>query len=111
MLTSSRSVEHCHPGVGQGWSCESRRFQCRKTQQRNTAAAATEQRHDDLLIGQIFSAANFVQQTTGLALADMQPLRSAIVSAVRDLYNGEQKIGPNAAAFSLLAPFRSFKAG
>ena len=75
------------------------------------AAAAAEKRHDDLLIGQIYSAANFVHQATGLALADMQPLRSAIVSAVRDLYNGEQKIGPNAAAFSLLAPFRSFKAG
>ena len=67
--------------------------------------------HDKLLSEQIFSAANFVQQTTGLALADMQPVRAAIVSAVRDLYNGEQKIGPNAAAFSLLAPFRSFKAG
>ena len=58
-----------------------------------------------------FSAANFVQETTGAALADMQPLRSAIIGVVRDLYNGSQQVGPTAAFNTWMAPFRSYKAG
>ena len=73
------------------------------------AAKAAEKEHDDLLSGQIHDAANFVSETTGLGLDDLAPLRAAIVSAVRDMYNGVQQIGPNAAAYGWMTPYRSFK--
>ena len=65
--------------------------------------------HDALLSGQIHDAANYVSETTGLGLDDLAPLRAAIVSAVRDMYNGVQQIGPNAAAYGWMTPYRSFK--
>ena len=64
--------------------------------------------HDELLSGQIHDAANYVSETTGLGLDDLAPLRAAIVAAVRDMYNGVQQIGPNAAAYGWLSPFRSY---
>ena len=61
--------------------------------------------HDVLLAGQIRDAANYVSETTGLALADLPPLRAAIISAVRAQYNGGQQIGPNAAHFTWMDSF------
>ena len=78
------------------------------------AAARSELRipddsHDALLKSQIISAVSFVSQSTGLALADLPAAKPAIVSAVRDMYNGVQQIGPNAAAYGWMTPYRSFK--
>ena len=70
------------------------------------AAAATQKEHDDFLIGQITAAVSFVSRSTGLELADLP--RPAIISAVRDMYNGVQRIGPNAAAYGWLTPYRSY---
>ena len=64
--------------------------------------------HDALLSGQIHDAANYASQSTGLGLDDLAPLRAAIVSAVRDMYNGVQQIGPNAAAYGWMTPYRSY---
>ena len=70
-----------------------------------------ETSHDAMLTGQIHDAANFVQQATGLALADLGALAPAIVSTVRDAYNGNREIGPNAAANTFLSVYRSYKTG
>ena len=71
------------------------------------AVAAAQKEHDDFLIGQLRDAVAFVSQSTGLELADLP--RPAIISAVRDMYNGVQQIGPNAAAYGWMTPYRSFK--
>ena len=68
-----------------------------------------ETSHDDLLTGQIHDAANFVQQATGRTLADLGVMRPAIVSTVRDAYNGTREIGPEAAANTFLSVYRSYK--
>ena len=67
-----------------------------------------ETSHDKLLSEQIFSAANFVQESTGADLTDLAVLRPAIVSAVRSQYDGGAEIGPDAAHNSWMAPFRSY---
>ena len=72
------------------------------------AAKAAEKEHDDLLSGQIHDAANFVQESTGAALADLPALRPAIIATVRRLYDGLQEVTPNAAHNAWMAPFRSY---
>ena len=67
----------------------------------------SEASHDALLSGQIHAAANFVMESTGLALADLAPLTPAIVAAVRDQYDGYREIGPRAAVFGWAEPFRN----
>ena len=66
--------------------------------------------HDDLLLGQIHDAVNYIQQATGRALADLGALRPAIISTVRDAYNGNRTVGPDAAANTFLSIYRSYKA-
>ena len=68
-----------------------------------------EASQDKLLSDQIFSAANFVLQSTGLALADLVPLRAAIIAAVRAQYNGRERIEPEAALYGWMAPYRTYK--
>lgn len=68
---------------------------------------ATETSHDGLLTRQIHDAANFAMQSTGAALADLP--RPAIVAAVRSQYDGNRELGPRAAVYGWLAPFRSYK--
>ena len=69
----------------------------------------SETSHDELLAGQIHDAVNFVSRATGRTLADLPVLRPAIVSTVRDVYNGVREIGPDAAANVFLSVFRSYK--
>ena len=66
--------------------------------------------HDGLLARQITDAANFIATAAGVALADLGPLRPAITSAVRQLYDGYREIRPDEAFFALMQPFRSYKA-
>ena len=72
---------------------------------------ATETSHDALLTRQIHDAANYAARTTGAALTDLHLLRPAIVSAVRQLYDGLHELSPDAAAYGWMDPFRSYKAG
>ena len=72
---------------------------------------ATESSHDALLTRQIHDAANYVMQATGVPLAELGPLRAAIVSLTRELYDGRHELSPDSAVFALLAPFRSYEAG
>ena len=67
----------------------------------------SETSHDALLSEQITNAANYVAASTGLELADLPPLRSAIVAATRDQYDGYREIGPRAAVHAWADPFRS----
>ena len=71
---------------------------------------AGEVSHDALLSEQITNAANFVAQSTGLALADLPPVAAAIIAAARDLYNGNREVSEDAAQYAWLAPYRSYKA-
>ena len=57
--------------------------------------------------GKLHSAANYVQEATGLELADLP--RAAIVSLTRELYNGRRELADDSAAFGLLDVFRSYK--
>ena len=68
---------------------------------------ATETSHDALLTSQIVSAVSFCARSTGAALADLP--RPAIVAAVRSQYDGNRELGPRAAVYGWLAPFRSYK--
>ena len=63
--------------------------------------------HDDLLAEQIHAAAAFVMESTGTALADLAPLRPAIVAAVRSQYDGAREITQKSAIHAWAAPFRS----
>ena len=72
---------------------------------------ATESEHDSLLTGQITAAANFVMRSTGLAVADLMPLRMAIIAAVRAQYDGAQEVKETAAHSAWMDPFRSYGAG
>ena len=47
-------------------------------------------------------------ESTGVELADLAPLRPAIVSGARDLYDGNRELSPTAAAFAWLQPYRSY---
>ena len=67
--------------------------------------------HDSLLARQITDATNFIATSTGVALADLPALRPAIVSAVRELYDGYRELSPIASTYGWMAPFRSYKAG
>ena len=60
-----------------------------------------------LLTSQIVSAVSFCARSTGAALADLP--RPAIVAAVRSQYDGNRELGPRAAVYGWLAPFRSYK--
>ena len=64
--------------------------------------------HDALLTEQIHAAANFVAKSTGVGLSDLHLVRPAIVSAVRNLYDGYIEISPASSAFAWMAPFRSY---
>ena len=65
--------------------------------------------HDDLLTRQITDATNFIATSTGVALADLGPLRAAITTTVRQLYDGYREIRPTEAFFALMGPYRSYK--
>ena len=67
--------------------------------------------HDSLLARQITDATNFIATSTGVAMADLPALRPAIVSAVRELYDGYRELSPIASTYGWMAPFRSYKAG
>ena len=68
---------------------------------------ATETSHDGLLSRQIHDAANYAAKSTGVALADLHLLRPAIVSAVRQIYDGLHELSPNAAAYAWMEPYRA----
>ena len=70
---------------------------------------ATETSHDALITSQLVAAVSFAARHSGLALADLAPLRPAIVAAARDLYNGRENIPEFAAVNAWLKPFRSYK--
>ena len=70
---------------------------------------ATESEHDVLLSGQITAAAGFVMESTGVGVADLGPLRAAIILTVRQLYDGYRDIRPTEAFYALMQPFRSYK--
>ena len=70
----------------------------------------SESAHDALLSEQIHSAASFVMESTGLALADMPAVRPAIIAGVRSQYDGRPELGPLSAVFAWAQPFRSYKA-
>ena len=70
---------------------------------------AAEVEHDALLTRQIHDAANFAARSTGVILADLHLLQPAIVSAVRQNYDGYREIRPTEAFYALMAPFRSYK--
>lgn len=67
----------------------------------------SETSHDVLLSQQIHNAANFAAQSTGRGLADLPPLRAAIIAAARDQYNGYREVSEDAAAFAWMEPYRS----
>lgn len=67
----------------------------------------SETSHDALLSEQITNAANYVAASTGLELADLAPLRPAIVAAVRSQYDGAREITQKSAIHAWAAPFRS----
>ena len=69
----------------------------------------SEVSHDALITSQLVAAVNFVARSTGLALADLPPLRPAIVFAVRSLYDGPREIGPRSATYAWMQPFRSYR--
>ena len=64
--------------------------------------------HDALISRQIHDAANYVSQATGAALADLPPLRPAIISFCRELYNGTRELPPNSSGFALMDVYRSY---
>ena len=70
---------------------------------------AAETSHDALITSQLVAAANFVAKSSGLPLADLPPLRPAIVTATREMYDGHRELGPRAAAYAWMQPFRSYK--
>ena len=72
---------------------------------------ATETSHDLLLTNQITQAVSHVARSTGATGDDLLPLRSAAVSIVRSLYDGEEEIGPNASFAALMRPFQSYERG
>ena len=65
--------------------------------------------HDALITSQIVAAVSFAAQSTGVALRDLP--RSAVVSAVRTMYDGGPVVEQTAAHNSWMEPFRSYKAG
>ena len=67
----------------------------------------SETSHDVLLSQQIHNAANYVAQSTGQELADLPPLRGAIVAVVRHQYDGYREITEDAAQNALMDPFRT----
>ena len=75
-----------------------------KTELRIPLAEAS---HDELLSGQIHSAANFCAQSTGRPLSDLHLLRAAIISSVRSQYDGLHEVSPNAAHNAWMEPFRT----
>ena len=46
---------------------------------------------------------------TDVALADLLPLRAAIVSLTRELYDGRRELSPDSAVFGLMDVYRSYK--
>ena len=70
---------------------------------------ATETEHDSLLSGQIHSAANLVAQTTGADLAGLIPLRGAIISLTRELYDGRRELSPDSTVYGWMSVYRSYK--
>ena len=68
----------------------------------------SEASQDALLSDQIHSAANFVMKSTGLALANLMPLRAAIVSLTRELYDGRGEIGSDSTVYGLMSVYRSY---
>ena len=66
-----------------------------------------ESEHDAMITRQIHDAANYAARATGVALADLHLLRPAIVSAVRQIYDGLHELSPNAAAYAWLEPYRA----
>ena len=69
----------------------------------------TEVEHDDMLTRQIHDSANFAARSTAVALADLHLVRSAIISTVRQIYDGYRELSQDSTAFGLMAPFRSYK--
>ena len=69
----------------------------------------SETAHDVLLAEQIHSAASFVMESTGLALADLPAVRPAIIAGVRSQYDGSRELGPLSATYAWAQPFRSYK--
>ena len=67
---------------------------------------ASEVEHDALLTDQITAAVNFAMQSTGTPLADLHLLRPAIVSSVRDQYDGYREVSEDSATYRWLEPFR-----
>lgn len=70
----------------------------------------SEVSHDALITSQLVAAVNFVARSTGLPLADLPPLRPAIIAAVRSLYDGYRELGPLSSVYGWMQPFRSYKA-
>ena len=76
-------------------------------------AEANATAHDELLAAQIHSALAYIAEVTARGSADLNhpALKSAAVVLVRQLYDGGGEIRATAALWSLLAPFRSYRAG
>ena len=72
---------------------------------------ATDTSHDALLTQQIQAAVSFVSKSSSATTDDeRRALRMAAVAVCRDLYDGQREITDDAAAFSWMAPFQSYKA-
>ena len=71
----------------------------------------SETSHDDLITAQITAAVSFVKQSTGRGLVDLAELRPAVVSAVRQQYDGGAEVPEHAAFNRWMQPFRSYKPG
>ena len=71
----------------------------------------TETSHDTLLTSQIVSAVSHVSRRTGATGDALLPLRSAAVSIVRALYDGDHEVTPNAAHNAWMRPFDSYERG
>ena len=65
--------------------------------------------HDELIKQQIHDAVSFVSKSTGVVLADLGPLRAAIVALTRELYDGQRELSADSAVFGLMDVFRSYK--
>ena len=69
-----------------------------------------ETSHDDLLTDQLVAAVSYVSRTTGRTGDDLLPLRAAVVSFVREQYDGYRKLPPDTSGFGWMDPYRSYKA-
>ena len=67
----------------------------------------TETSHDALLTAQIVNAVSYVSEATGRAVDDLGELRQAIVSIVREQYDGRRELPKFTTFDSWLDPFRS----